>query len=593
MSETQSVHYAEATPEQGLSLGEYIAGFKRRRKPMAYTALAVFSVALLAALLWPPTYRAAATILIEEQEIPDDMVRSTITSYANQQIEVIRQRVLTLKNIMDMVTKFELYTERELARTPRTKITQEFIDAVNLTVISADVINPRSGQPTAATIAFTLEFDGPAAAKAQGVTNELVNLFLNENLRRRTEQAGSTSDFLRKEANALAEEVRAQETALVAFKAQNQAALPESFQLNMQNLTRYQSELVSAESRLVELNRRQLEIEAQLASLSPYAPQVLASGEAVLGDMDRLKALQSEYRELSARYNQNHPDVAKLRRQIDALEAVVGTPGGADELRKLLASEQAELVALQATYSSDHPEVLRQRANIARLTQQIAASPAKKATIKADNPAYIVMENQHQMILMEKRSLEDLVKSMAEKIEVLNKAATQAPAVEREYSNLVRTLEVTTASYLDLQAKVKTAELAGELESNRKGQRFTLIEPPVMPERPVSPNRIAILFLGLILAIGAGLGVGVLLESADRSIRSARVLQDITGLAPLVTVPYITTPEEDRVEGPGKKLYLFVGLAIAGFVALLLLIHFLYKPLDVLWFVVLNKLGIG
>jgi len=197
------------------------------------------------------------------------------------------------------------------------------------------------------------------------------------------------------------------------------------------------------------------------------------------------------------------------------------------------------------------------------------------------------------MILMEKRSLEDLVKSMAEKIEVLNKAATQAPAVEREYSNLVRTLEVTTASYLDLQAKVKTAELAGELESNRKGQRFTLIEPPVMPERPVSPNRIAILFLGLILAIGAGLGVGVLLESADRSIRSARVLQDITGLAPLVTVPYITTPEEDRVEGPGKKLYLFVGLAIAGFVALLLLIHFLYKPLDVLWFVVLNKLGIG
>lgn len=593
MSDALSAQYLEGTPEQGVSLDEYIAGFKRRRKPIMYTALAIFVIALLAALLWPPTYKASATILIEEQEIPDDMVRSTITSYANQQIEVIRQRVLTLTNIMEMVRKFQLYDEGELARTPSTEISQEFIEAVNIEVISADVIDPRSGRPTAATIAFTLDFENSNPRKTQSVTNELVNLFLNENLRSRTEQAGSTTDFLRKEANTLAEEVRNLESALAAFKAQHQAALPESFQINMQNLTRYQTQLVSSESRLIELNRRQLEVEAQLASLSPYAPQVLSSGETVLSDVDRLKALESEYRIATGRYSLNHPDVEKLRREIDALRANLGNTGGSEDLRKLLASEQAELTALQANYSSDYPEIAMKKESIARIQQQIAATNNEKTVIKPDNPAYIVLDNQRQMILMEKRSLTDQISALTKQVDSLNQAATQAPVVEREYSNLVRDLEVATTNYQEIQSKLKTAELAGELESNRKGQRFTLIEPPALPEEPFSPNRTAILFLGIIVAIGAGLGVGVLLEATDQSIRSARTLESVLGFPPLVSVPYITTPEEEKRNAPSRRLYMTIGLGLAGLVVLLALIHFFYKPLDVMWYVVLNKLGIG
>ena len=41
------------------------------------------------------------------------------------------------------------------------------------------------------------------------------------------------------------------------------------------------------------------------------------------------------------------------------------------------------------------------------------------------------------------------------------------------------------------------AQLAQNLETNRKGERFTLIEPPLPPEEPVSPNRLAVLIIGL------------------------------------------------------------------------------------------------
>ncbi len=49
------------------------------------------------------------------------MVRSTITSFATQQIEIIRQRTLTQQNIMGIVEKYGLYDKEELARTSTTE----------------------------------------------------------------------------------------------------------------------------------------------------------------------------------------------------------------------------------------------------------------------------------------------------------------------------------------------------------------------------------------------------------------------------------------------------------------------------------------
>lgn len=575
------------------SLGDYIAGVRRRRKPILWMGGAVLLLAVLVALFWPPTYSTTATILIEEQEIPEDMVRSTITSYANQQIQVIRARVLTLQNIMQIVEKFGLYDKKELARKPRTEIAEDFIDAISLELVNADVIDPRSGRPTEATIAFTLSFKADNPAKALSVTNELVNLFLNENLRTRTEKTSGTSEFLRAEAEKSNKEVRQLEAQIAKYKSEHQESLPESFQLNLQNLTRYQSELLADQDRLRALEKQEADIESKLASMSPYAPVVLPSGEAVLADVDRLKALQSEYRRTAARYSENHPDVIRLRRQIDALILEVGATGDRDELLKLLQSRQDELATLKAQYSEDYPDVQTLEKVIAQLEKQLQGTDDAKPKPAPDNPAYVMLDNQLQSLRMERSSLKSRVTELSSQIEELNNAAAQAPAIEEEYKNLLRNLQVSNARYLDLKTKLKEAELAGELEQGRKGQRFSLVEPPVLPDTPTSPNRLAILFLGVVLAAGAGLGLGLLLELSDASIRNPRRLADLMGVAPLVTVSYISTPAEIEAARPDKKLYLAVAVAIVFGLVMLASIHFFYRPLDVLWFQILRKLGIG
>jgi succinoglycan biosynthesis transport protein ExoP len=594
MSTSEFSPQSAIDPEHTESLGYYLAGFKRQRKPIFIVGSVVLVIALIAVLFWPPTYSSSATILIEEQEIPQDMVRSTVTSYATQQIEIIRQRALTLKNIMGLVKQYELYDEDELARMPQMEIVDAFIEATSLELLNSAVIDPVSGRPSEVTIAFTLQFQASSPRKALNVTNELVNLFLNENLRTRSAKASSTAEFLRREADNLSEEVEALETGIAGFKADNQAALPETFLINMQNLTRYQAQLLAAEARIQAISKRELDLQARLLTTSEYAPTILPSGQAVMADVDRLKALQSDYRGKAARYSESHPDVMRLRREIDVLSEQVGQAGGQNELKKLLASEKGDLGSLKATYADDHPEVSTKRRLIAELEAQIASSESSATPdIQPDNPAYLMLDNELRTLGVEKVASQSQVVQLTDQIVVLNEAALQAPTVEREYNKLLRNKQVTIAKFLDLRVKLKEAELSSELEERRQGQRFTLIDPPALPEEPKSPNRLAIMFLGIILAAGAGLGSGILLEMTDQSIRASRKLTMLMGVAPLVTIPYIDTPEERAAKQPARKLYILFGGSIIGGLVFLTLVHIYYEPLDVLWFIVLRKLGIG
>ena len=577
--------------EEGKSLGEYLAVLKRRKKQLIIPALVTFVIVALIAVLWPPTYRSAATILIEEQEIPKDLVRSTITSYANQQIQVITQRTMTLKNIMSLVEKYQLYDEAELKRRPKTEIAKEFQDNVNLDLVSAEVVDPRSGRPTEATIAFTLSYDHKNPAKAQKVANELVTLYLNENLKSRTEKSESTSSFLQSEAASLSQKLKDLESRLATFKEQNEGSLPELYQYNLSIIERTDREILENSLRFKELEKRKLQLEGEISQVSPYAPTVLATGERVLSDYDRLKALESDYRRKAAVYSDNHPDVSRLKREIDNLKATLGKGLNAEDQAKMIRDEQDRLAQLKQKYTGDHPKVTAQQRVIAQLKATPASTEKVDETIAADNPAYIILDTQLKATLGEMKMLEDKKAELQQKIEKFESHILRGPGVEKDYNAMRRDYENAQLKYREIKAKLMEAELAQNLEQGRKGERFTLIQPPVLPEKPVSPNRLAIIFVGLILSVAVGVGYIIVLEAMDPGIRGEKQLADVLGFQPLATVPYIQIDEEINTQGK-TKYYIIGGLVASGFIALTV-IHVFIKPLDVIWFVLLRKLGIG
>ena len=174
--------------ESEKSLADWINVIKRRKTAVFITAGLLILITILLAFILPAKYRSTATILIEQQEIPQDFVRSTITTYADQRLQIIQQRVMTSSNLFQMINKFNLYQDM-LEKEPREVVLEKIRDAISLDFISADVIDPRSGRPVQATIAFNVSYDHESPALAHKVANEITSLFLNENIKERTRKA--------------------------------------------------------------------------------------------------------------------------------------------------------------------------------------------------------------------------------------------------------------------------------------------------------------------------------------------------------------------------------------------------------------------
>src|ERR1700727_1332633 len=207
------------TPNEKVSIDmrEKFLSYWRQRAIFVIVAGLAAVVALAIALLLPPTYRAMGTILIEQQEIPQDMVRSVITSFADQRVQVISQRVMTTQNLLTLVDRYKLYPDIR-QKEPREVLIDKMRSDIGMHMISADVIDPRSGRPTQATIAFSVSYQSRSPDLALKVANDLTSLYLNENLTSRTQLGEQTAAFFSEEAARQAEHIAVLDKTLTAFK---------------------------------------------------------------------------------------------------------------------------------------------------------------------------------------------------------------------------------------------------------------------------------------------------------------------------------------------------------------------------------------
>ena len=576
--------------ENTRSIGDYINVIRRRKRVLAITAATVMTIIILAAFLWPKTYRSQAIILIEQQDIPTDLVQTTITSYAQQRIEEIKQRIMTIGNIIGIVEEFELYTERELERITRTEIAEDFRSAVSIKPISAEVVDPRSGRPSLAIIAFSLSFDGEVPSKVQKITNEITTLYLDENLKDRTAQTKSTSDFLTAESEVLSGQLEDLDEKIAYFKESNKGALPEQNQFNLSVVDRTELQINDLDFQIKELQKRKIQLEGDLTQISPSAPTMLSNGQMVLGEADRLKALQSQIRQYESVYHPEHPSLQRLRREINTL---LDGGGGFDqhkEMTEQLRVERDVLAGLESKYTANHSEVLQSKRVISSLEASLSEGIQTDAQLTPDNPAYLVLRSRLNATNEDIRNNSEKIKALREKVERYEGYLSRAPQIEKEYQYLLRDYQNTRMKYQEIRAKKMSADLAQNLESERKGERFTLIQPPELPIDPVSPNRTAMVFLAVILGLGVGLGVVIMLEAMSAAVFGAAEVTVLTGIAPLAIIGYMETQEEEGHHNR-KRILIVLGLICIGLLAMLLF-HLFVKPLDVTWYILLRKFGI-
>ncbi|MGB5279445.1 MAG: Wzz/FepE/Etk N-terminal domain-containing protein [Gammaproteobacteria bacterium] len=569
--------------EQTKELQDYLIAIRKRKIGILTIAMTVLVISAALAFLLPPVYKSSAKILIEQQDIPQELVMSTVTSYAAERIQEIEARVMTRANLMEIVEKHNLYEDERKVETTE-EILARMEEDVTLEILNAQILDPRTGRPSEATIAFSLSYGGENPQKVQRVANEIASLYLKENLISRTRQAEDASLFFQQETRRLGNLMAELGQKLAVFKTENASMLPEIQELNLQMLQRKESEISNLEARLNTLEEKRFYLTGQLGQIDPSNPAVQSAGQ-------RLQLAEAEYASARARYSADHPDVQKLKREVDVLRREVGGADSSGAIAEQMAALRVELAQARQKYTPEHPDVIRLETKIASLNDELSYMQTRSEQdyyrSQPDNPAYITLQAQRAGVESEIKSAMQQRERLIAGIQELETSMLKAPQVEREYRALTREYDNAVSQYQETREKLSRADVARQLESESKGERFTLLEPPALPEEPVSPNRPAILALGFVLSLGSGLGFAFVADAISGAVRGARNVQRMLGAAPLAVIPYETIMTDEHKRKRFQKRSVLVGLL--AIIAALLLMHFFVTPLDVLWFSFLRK----
>lgn len=458
----------------------------RRLPAMLILFFACTTLGLLLALGLRPSYSSQARLLVQDQAISQDLATSTVQIAGLEEVQLLREQLMTRANLIDIANEFGVFEEIQ-GMTP-----DEVYEAMlSATQISAEGGSSRSGPSP---VLLTIIFEAREGQIAANVVNEYTTRILAANVRRRTAQAGETLQFFEQEVARLSNELEARSARITEFQRENADALPEEQEFRLQRQALLQERIAGAERELRALqDSRQRTIQIFQAGAAP-------SGTTLPPDQQLLQNLENELETLLLTFSENAPQVQNLRRRIEQVQ---------------------ERIARQAQVGETNPQTEEAAAlglNDPLLTLQLAEIDSRIETLN---------------VMIEESNAE---------LEVLAEAIARAPLNAIQLQRLERDYENLQLQFENARTALAQASIGERLEVGGRGQRITVLEPPVVASEPTSPNRRMLAagsaVVGLVLA-GA---LFVLLEFLNRSVRRPEELQSALGITPFVTIPFIESP---------------------------------------------------
>jgi len=517
------------------SLHDYLSILRRRALPMILIFGLVLTAAVILASVSPRVYESVATILVEGPQVQVAAVEGASRPRPEDRVNLIQQRLMTRENLIRVADEHQLFSidgERGLSDTDAVNAMRQSI-RLDLMGGTIDPWAPRS----TASISFNVSFQHGDPNKALAVTRELADLFLASNRQDRVDQASRTTEFLSGEAERVRKDLESLEAKIAAFKSQQAGALPGSTALTLGGLQSMETDLRSAERdhRLALNELRSLEVDLAAARRGVIASGTLAVAGPSQTEQE-LERARAELAGLRAIYSESHPDIRSLVRRIQGLEqAVITVESRIQTPARAAARDQAGLATSR----------LEAQAEAARSRADLLAG--QQSTLRAS-------------------------------IAQLRAQATKAPQLERQLAALERDYQAAQTKYEDLRTQLLSAQVVENLEGGEQAERFTLLEPPLLPEHPIKPNRKKLVAVGFVAAVGAALGAALLLEMLLARVWGASALTAAVNQRPLAVIPYIAISAEVQAVERWRKRSVYMAL-LAGLLVLLF-VHFLVIPLQ-------------
>lgn len=515
---------------EDFSLEDALIILRRRFWYFIIPVLVIAPLGVAYVMSLPAVYRAQGTILVESQQIPSNLVQSTINAYAQERIQTIRQRVMTVNQAIKVADTYGIFPEG--SRLSESDRVAKMRERLNVSLITVE----RRGSSGDGTIAFTVSYRDEDPQKAYLVANEFMTLFLAEDVRSRTAGASSTTDFFEREAEKLLADVTDLERRISDFKVENADALPEQLQTHLGMLERAGRQLEG-----IQRTNEQLEEEKQF-----LASQLMTGSQSNNGLAAQLAALESRLASLRATYYDGYPEVQATRDEIAAIKRRMAPSAELQRLRTAMVDAESELSELERADEADAAAITAAELRMDEARQALSDQISVESRSGVSDPSNLQTEGRIAIIDNRIRMNARRETSLREQIANLEERIVRTPSVERALIALTRDYQNLEREYQEIRAKQQDAQLAENLEENQQAEKFSILEPARRPSQPSSPNRPRLVVMALLLAGAAGGGLAVLAELLFATVRGRNHLSAIVGDHPIAIVPYIPGDEKEN-----------------------------------------------
>ncbi len=536
-----------------METSDYLDILRRRKWYIVFSILFILFGASVYSVVAPEKYKSSTTILVVAQRVPEEFVRSTISTRVDERLFTIRQQVLSRTRLLAVMEELALYKE-ERKKLPAEEVVEMMRKSIDIQVASA---TEKGRRRDSSEDAFTLTVTHGNPQMAMLTASRLASYFIDENLKSREQQAVGTSEFLESQLKETKVRLEAQEEKVKQYKLRFMGELPQQLQANLQILSRLQDQLKMNSDATRNAQDRMAYLEAQIgvfdSQLNAYAAQMSASGKTAATGSDapdpsdmsvaalanELSVKKSQLSALSAKYTEKYPEIRRLKEEVALLEK---------RLAEAIAQERKSGNSAGILRQSPNAGT-RERDEILRLRAQRKALDSEIASLRKD-----------------RQGIEKSIAGLEARIE-------KSPRREQEMVSLTRDYENLKLSYDDLLKKKLDAEVSQNLEKRQKGEQFQILDPADLPQEPFTPDRPRVFGIAFAAAMLIGFGGAIGFEMINPTLRGKRDFQHFFKIPVLSSIPIIRDTEYEARKSR-QLTVVYSGLISIGALATLFLVVF-------------------
>lgn len=471
-------------------------------------------LALAVAYFLPAKYTSISLVMIEQQKVPDTVVKSVVQENLIARISTMEEKVLSRSKLQPMIEKYSLYRSEVARGVGMDDLLVEMRENIMVIPVSSIMSSPSAGNSRVTVVqsskdeipGFTVAFTYDRPKIAQEVCNDLVSGFIDASILEHEKMAEDTTTFLNNQLTDAKRKLDEEDAKMGVFQKKYAGELPEDGRDNLAMLQSISSRLDAINQSLQRTEQEKTTVETLLAEQVSYWDAVRnGTGPSVTSDKE-IAGLQERLAAMEARYTPDYPDVVKLKATIEELKKT--REGGANAGASDPSGKGKSAGRAAPPPGVEPPDIQKLRSQLRGLDEAVGGYRREQA-------------------------------AMAQQAKSLESKLQLSPTIAAEYKTVSRDYHTAQDFYNDLLGKRNNSGMATDLERSAEGEQFTILDPPSLPETPSFP----IYWMFLVGGLGGGLIIGLtivlLREMKDKAIRSERDIEFFLELPTLVVLPSV------------------------------------------------------